>query len=163
MLSRIDWIKEIYPDFVESEWMHEAVISQADIKLFFLYETDRFEYEDYINPRDIIGIFYAFAYNWFSDISWTELLNSLKRFDWIRDNFSSYQEVEHHIHNNKETKLVEKYGDQLITIRGQHRLCLAKFFRIEKVKVHIIEFKINEKKLQCFRTLQRHRDLFKKL
>lgn len=73
-------------------------------------------YDDYINPAHIVGIEYAYAYNCFNAITWFDLINGLKRFDRIRRNMSSYEELLDHVHNDyNETKTGAKYGNQYIT------------------------------------------------
>ena len=162
MKNRIDWIKKIHPNFKEEKWFHDKVISPNEIELFEFYEEDC-SYEDYINPNKIIGISYAFEYNSFSDITWIELLNSLKRLDRVIDNFKTYDDVKNHIHYNKEYKYVSKYGDYFITTAGQHRLCLSKFLNLEKVKTKIVEHKLNNSRLKFYNILKENIEFFKSL
>ncbi|MDP8176602.1 hypothetical protein QJU83_03500 [Pasteurella skyensis] len=157
-MKRIDWIKKIYPDFKEKKWIYDNVISPKDIELkdFYIQSSS---YEDFINPKQIVGISYAYQYNDFNKINWLDLLNQLKRLDWVINTFKTHQDIEYHIHNNPEPKCVAKYGEKYITCQGQHRLCLSKFLNITKVKVNIIEYKLDKKQLKFFNLLQKNKTL----
>ncbi|MHA3045867.1 hypothetical protein AWR41_02265 [Riemerella anatipestifer] len=159
-LNRLDWVKKIYPDFKEAKWMNDNVIRPEKIENYDFYEESN-TYEDYIDPSKIIGISYAYAYNCFNNITWLQLLNSLKRLNWVIKNFKTYNEVTKHIYYNEEDKCVSKYGEYYITTSGQHRLCLAKFLNLEKVKVSITEYKINESRFNYYKLLQENIEFLK--
>lgn len=133
--------------------MNDKVIRPDEIPNHDFYEEVN-TYEDYINPSKIIGIKYAFAYNFFTDITWFQLLTKLKRLDRVMKNFKTYEELISHINHNEDEKSVSKYGDYYITTSGQHRLCLAKFLNLEKVKVSIKEYRFNENRFNYYNLLK---------
>ncbi len=158
-LNRIDWIQKIHPNFKEEKWFYDNVIRPNEIEHFEFYEESS-TYKDYINPNKIIGISYADAYNYDSDITWIELLNKLRRLDWVISNLKTYEDIINHIHYNKSEKYVSKYGDFYITTSGQHRLCLSKFLNLEKVEVNINEYKLNVDRLKFYSVLKDNIKLF---
>ncbi|MBT0550787.1 replication initiation protein [Riemerella anatipestifer] len=161
-LNRLDWVKKIYPDFKEAKWMNDNVIRPEEIENYDFYEESN-TYEDYIDPSKIIGISYADDYNYYHDITWLQLLNELKKLHLVIGNFKTYDEVIKHIYYSKGDKCVYKYGEYYITTSGQHRLCLAKFLNLEKVKVFITEYKINESRFNYYKLLQENIELLKSL
>ncbi len=126
------------------------------------FEEDK-RYDSEISPKQIIGIEYAFNYNFNSNITWLELIFSLKRLDWVIYKFKNVEELLNHIHYNDEAKLVFKFGNQLFTRSGQHRLCLAKFLQINSIKVSILEYKLNKPKLVRSLKLAKYQELFKNI
>jgi len=156
--NRLNWLKTIYPEFKEQEWMSSEVINESQILDYDFYELNN-SYRGNINPKDIVGIDYAWEYNCMNTISWFDLLGQLKRFKWIMADFKTYDELCAHVsYNYKEGKYVSKYGDKLITTGGQHRLCLAKFLNINSVEVDVQEYKINKEKLSRFLYLKKHEE-----
>lgn len=139
VISNFDWLSETCGIQAQS-WHQDKVLKASQIENSKFYKRERDYYDDYINPAQIVGIEYGYAYNCFNEITWLDLINALKRFDRIRRNMSSLDELLDHAHNDyNETKTVAKYGNQYITLAGQHRLALCKFLGIQSVKVSVAE------------------------
>lgn len=143
-VGRMSWLKAIYPEFKLETWHFDRVKHPlVDVKNLEYYNR-RIEYKACINPQLIVGIDYFGNYNYpiFEkpvQLNWLGLFLILKRFNYIEYNFKNLDEVIYHIHNNKEPKIVEKFGQQYFTKGGQHRLCLAKFIGIKEIEVKLIE------------------------
>lgn len=142
-MTNFEWLSSINP-MPPSDWHNDSVIRISDIANYQFYNKDEKYYRAVIDPQAIKGISYGYAYNCFSDISWLELLNSLKRFSYVQFKFSSFEDIVEHIHNDyNEPKTVFKYGDILITACGQHRMALAKFLKIPAVEVNVVDYKFD--------------------
>lgn len=160
-MTNFDWLNTITP-IQHKEWHNEQVIRIWDIENYEFYDKEK-GYTTQINPKQIKGIDYAYAYNCNSDITWKELLNQLKRFRDIRNNFSSIEELIEHAHNDyNESKAVMKYGDTLITITGQHRMALAKFLEIPSIKTYVIEHIFNHERYAKYLARKKYVEIFKK-
>jgi hypothetical protein len=149
-MTNLAWLQSITPVSNE-QWHDELVIRVSNIEHHQFYSKVEKQYRAVINPADIKGISYAYSYNCFNDITWLELLNSLKRFDYIQRKFSSAEEIIEHVHNDyNETKTLFKFGEILITACGQHRMALAKFLKLPAVEVHIVEYPLDFDALQRY-------------
>ena len=139
-MNNYEWLNSIYP--IKSEnWHFEKVIRVSDIENVNFYKHNKSFYRSRIKTSFIKGIDYAYAYNCFSDITWIELLNNLKRFKQIKAKNSSFGElVAHAMSDYNEPRTVLKYDSIYITSCGQHRMALAKFLNIEEVEVEVIEY-----------------------
>jgi hypothetical protein len=138
--SNIEWLFELC-NIKHKEWHQDKVLKPSQLEKSRFYIGEEKHFEAYINPEHIVGIEYAYSYNCFNEITWLELINSLKRFDQIRRNLSTHDELLQHAHNDyNEAKIVAKYGDQYITLQGQHRLALCKFLGVKSVKVQVVEY-----------------------
>ena len=148
--TNLEWLNSISP-IKDQPWQHEKVIRIAEIDNIQFYQRDCRCYRAVMNPQDIQGIDYAYEYNFYEEITWLQLLNSLKRFDWIKNNKNTYEALVEHIQNDyQEAKLVEKYGDVYITGKGQHRLALAKFLGLAKIEVNIQEYPFAQAEYQRY-------------
>ena len=88
--ERISWLKRIYPEFKEEKCFEENVFRPYDLIYFDFFERDNtFGYTEKINPKDIIGIEYAFDYNFSEKINWYELLCRLRRLKHVINNFKT--------------------------------------------------------------------------
>lgn len=137
-LTNFAWLQEICQGKVASQiWHNNRVLRLNEIVQSHTFRTE-FSV-GCINPDQIIGIDYGFGYNFSSDISWIELLNSLHRFHKIRRNLYSYNALIEHIHSQTlgDEKCVYQIEDKYVTFSGQHRMCLAMFLEVECVKVNI--------------------------
>lgn len=145
-LSNFEWLRRVYP-FSDHDWHNEIVIRMYDLPNFEFYKK-RSEYSRAtINPKDIKGIEYAWAYNSYNQITWKQLLNMLRRFDWVRRNKTTYKDlVDHALNDYKEARTVYKIGSEYITTTGQHRLALCKFLDIEEIEVDVIEYDFQQEK-----------------
>ena len=86
--ERISWLKRIYPEFKEEKCFEENVFRPYDLIYFDFFERDNTSgYTEKINPKDIIGIEYAFDYNFSEKINWYELLCRLRRLKHVINNF----------------------------------------------------------------------------
>lgn len=160
---RLEWLKKIYPEFRENDWNYDNVIRIGQILNYSFYKGTIF-YKANINPKQIIGINYAWEYNCMRDITWLELLCSLKRFDHIIDSNQTKEQVINHIHyEHREEKYVSKFGDQYITTGGQHRLCLAKFLDIELVEVNITEYIFDQDRFDKYQLLKQNYEWLQEL
>lgn len=146
-MDNFEWLNNIYP-LENKPWYKDVVIRKDQVENFNSYES-YIEYTGKVNPQLIKGIEYADAYYYYSEITWKELLNNLKRFGEIRQNHSTYSSLVDHIHRyheNDPNKLLFKYGETYITGSGQHRMALAKFLEVPEVEVKVIEFKFSHEK-----------------
>ena len=147
--EREQWLRSIYPAYVQQTWHNTPVYHPSHIK-HLPYFTRAKTTTERICPKKICGIQYAYHYNcpaykpkdW--RLLWIEFFRSLKRLDWVIDNFNDLDSVINHIHTNKEQKWVMRYGDHYFTRGGQHRLCLAKFLDVEQVEVDVVHFELNK-------------------
>lgn len=138
-LSNFDWLQEICQGKVSPQtWHNKKVLRLDEIKHPYKQYTTKY-YTGYIDPSKITGIDYAFGYNFTRDLSWLELLNGLRRFNRIRRNIRSYDDIIKHIHNPAlgDDKCVYQFENEYVTFSGQHRMCLAMFLEVELVKVDI--------------------------
>lgn len=138
----ISWIRSIYPEFREKEWHHDQVLHPAKIQnVRFFGQGEPYQIE--ISPNEIVGINYFGSYNCIAfnpnnKISWLDLLYMLKRLHKVIQLQKSKEQLIQHINNEYlEPKTVVKYGNLYYTIQGQHRLCLAKFLDLDKIKVTV--------------------------
>ncbi|MBV7441574.1 hypothetical protein KRX57_09075 [Weeksellaceae bacterium TAE3-ERU29] len=141
--ERENWIKLFQPNYKNQKWHKEKVYHPNDIKhlkYFKLYKI----YDDYINPKNIIGIKYGYGYNENKEIDWLYMLQNLRRLHRVIDNFKDKKSLIEHIHRNKDEKSVLKYGNYYFTTSGQHRLCIAKYLELEKVKVSVTEYRLDK-------------------
>lgn len=153
--ERLSWLKSIYPEFEDKDFFYENVYRPSDLKYFDFFNFHK-EYKGNINPQNIVGIRYAWAYNFMYDINWYQLFTSLHRLDSVIKDFKSKKDIINHIHHNyEEEKYVLKYGDNYFTTGGQHRLCLAKFLNLESVHVNIKEYKLDKARLIRFKKLNK--------
>lgn len=153
--ERLNWLKSIYPEFEDKDLFYENVYRPSDLKYFDFFIFHK-EYKGNINPQNIVGIRYAWAYNFIYEINWYQLFTSLHRLDSVIKNFKSKNDIINHVHYNyEEEKYVLKYGDHYFTTGGQHRLCLAKFLNLESVYVNIKEYKLDKARLIRFKKLNR--------
>lgn len=148
--DREQWIESFNCNFKNQTWHNDKVYHPSEIIYSPFFEIAK-QYTDFIDPKNICGIEYAWQYNCPSfksenyEYYWLNLLHDLKRLDRVIDNFTTKETLLQHIHNNIDEKVVKKYGNHLFTISGQHRLCISKFIEIEAVEVFIIEYKLNKK------------------
>ena len=148
--TNLEWLNSIAP-IKDQLWQHEKVIGVTEIDNIQFYQRDCRCYRAVINPQDIKGIDYAYEYNFYEEITWLQLLNSLKRFNWIKNNKNTYETLVEHIQNDyQEAKLVEKYSDVYITGKGQHRLALAKFLGLTEIEVNVQEYPFNQAEYQRY-------------
>ncbi|MCR6642477.1 MAG: hypothetical protein NVV82_26680 [Sporocytophaga sp.] len=141
-MDNFEWLSSIEPIGAQ-DWHSDLVVRYTDINNYEFYKKGKIYYKGRINTADIKGIEYAYNYNHDSDITWKQLLNSLKRFEDIRINQSNYSGLVNHIKNDyDEPKTVLKFGPIYITTQGQHRLALAKFLNLD-VEVNIIEYEFD--------------------
>ena len=156
--ERISWLKRIYPEFKEEKCFEENVFRPYDLIYFDFFERDNtFGYTEKINPKDIIGIEYAFDYNFSEKINWYELLCRLRRLKHVINNFKTKEDIINHIHykyGDAESKCVWKFGKHYFTTSGQHRLCLAKFLNVESVEVYVTVFKLNKERLVRYKKIK---------
>jgi hypothetical protein len=151
--ERLVWLKSIYPEFEDKQSFYENVYKPTDL-IYHDFFIESKSYRGYVNPENIVGIEYGFAYNFDNEINWHELFIRLKRFKDIQQ-FKSKNEIINHVHNDyKEEKWIFKYGNNYFTKQGQHRLCLAKFLNIKSVEVDITEFKLDKPRLVRFKKLK---------
>lgn len=151
---REDWIKTFQPNFDNQKWHDDDVPRPDQMKYHKFFKLHKI-YSDFINPAKIVGIEYGYKYNFYNRISWRELLQRLERLDEVIKNKKTRQEIIDHIHSDKDKKVVQKYGDNYFTISGQHRLCLAKYLEIPKVKVKIHEYSLNREIFVREKTIER--------
>lgn len=151
--KRLTWLKQIYPDFKENSCFEENVYKPTDLKYYSFFQENK-RYRGFINPKNIVGIDYGFNYNCFYEINWYELFCSLKKLDRVMENFKTKEDIENHIHNDKDPKMVYKFGNYYFTTSGQHRLCLAKFLGIEKVEVSVVEYKLDKERLVRYKKIK---------
>lgn len=152
--ERLIWLKSIYPEFEDKESFYENVYRPEDLKYYDFFNRKK-QYKEYINPENIVGIRYAWAYNSHFKINWHQLLRELHRLKHVIENFKSKEEVINHIHHNySEQKYVLKYGNHYFTIGGQHRLCLAKFLNLKSVEVNVTEYELDKSRLVQFKKLK---------
>jgi len=142
--NNLQWLNERYP-IKPKKWHTEQVLRTHEIDNYRFYSQNPTKsYKDVIDPMDIKGIQYAYAYNDGSNINWIELLNSLKRFKDIRHSNMCYENlVEHAQKDYNETRTVSKYGSIYFTTTGQHRMALCKFLDLDEVEVNINEYTFN--------------------
>lgn len=158
--ERLTWLKSIYPEFEDKESFYDNVYKPTDL-IYHDFFIESKSYRGYINPENIVGIEYSFAYNFKDKINWHELFIRLKRFKDIQK-FTSKTELINHIHHDYaktdhegQAKEILKYGNNYFTTSGQHRLCLAKFLNIEGVEINKIrEFKLDKSRLVRFKKLK---------
>jgi hypothetical protein len=153
-MSNLSWLKSIYPQFQSHNWHTANVYKPSDLKYEKFFERGK-PCQAIINPSDIVGIEYAYAYNCLKQINWLQLLGQLKRLDSVKRNFKTRTELIQYIHNNDDKKVVLKFGNHLFTISGQHRLCLAKFLDVSEVEVTVIEYKLNKERLVKYHNLNK--------
>ncbi len=147
--ERKNWIKSYQPNFNIQDWHNNKVYHPTDIKYLSFYEKVSARKQK-INPSNIIGIEYAWAYNCPSSnrsVDWLYLLRNLKRLDRVIDGFKSKESLIQHIHKDEDPKSVKKYGGNYFTTSGQHRLCIAKYLEVNSVEVNVEEFRLNKKLL----------------
>lgn len=141
--NNYEWLSELC-DIQSQEWYSNKVLRPSDIKHYKFYKSEAKSYRCFINPSDIVGIEYAYSYNCFNEINWLDLINNLKRFERIRRNINTHNGLlEHSLNDYNENKTVAKYGNQYITIAGQHRLALCKFLGVKSVEVDVLEYPFN--------------------
>lgn len=143
--ERIQWLKSLHPRFIEQTWHNDVVahFSHIHYKQFFKRAGT---FKEKIDPSKIYGIDYSYGYNcimykpkeW--RYYWINFFTELRRLDRIINNFKTKDEVIKHIHQAKEAKTVEQYGNHYFTIGGQHRLCLAKFLEVPEVEVNVVKY-----------------------
>jgi len=149
-MDNFNWLNSITP-IADAAWHLNNVIRISDIENISFYDKKLDSYETTIDPSHIKGIDYAYNYNSTNDITWIDLLNSLIRFKDIRKNKLCFEDLATHSQNDYDEEMtVLKFGDILITCQGQHRLALAKFLNLSKVKVHVIEYEFNKEKYDQF-------------
>lgn len=169
----LDWIKKIKPDFKQEDWHNDVVIGSGLIENRYFYEKKEIT-EEYIDPRGIIGLDYSYAYNhdpfsengYLKNYTWLKHLNNLKRQEYLINNFHSIEDISIHIHKRgryDEPKFVDQYGDLIIIRGGQHRLCVAKFLKIQKVMVYVTHFELNEEKWRKYEDSKKALDFFKSI
>lgn len=145
--ERESWIKTFQPNYEEQKWHTDKVYHPSEIDNIDFFTPYR-NYDSLINPKQIIGIDYAYGYNCPSygkkDIDWKYMLKWLKRLDRVIDNFKDKESLIEHIHKDRDPKSVLKYGNHYFTTSGQHRLCLAKYLEVEQVKVYVTEYKLDK-------------------
>ena len=149
--SNLDWLKKRCP-IRPKKWHTEKVLRINEIENYRFYSRNSTKtYRGNINPVDIKGIQYAYAYNDGSDITWIDLLNNLKRFKDIRLSNMTHEELIEHAQNDyNESRTVSKFGSLYFTTVGQHRMTLCKFLDLEKVTVHINEYTFNQEKFNTY-------------
>ncbi|MCD4665860.1 MAG: hypothetical protein K8R68_11375 [Bacteroidales bacterium] len=138
--SNYQWLKDVAG--IESKsWHNDHVMHVGEIENSEYYIWGK-RYNMVIDPKLIKGIIYSYGYNDNRTITWIKLLESLKRFDYVRKNFTTKSLLIDHVHNDyNQPKSLRKYGDIYFTTSGQHRMALAKFLEVPEVKVEIIEYK----------------------
>lgn len=161
-MDNYTWLKEV-ANINENQWHSDIVIRSRDIPNYEFYDTKK-SYTAIVEPADIKGIDYTYGYNDRKNITWNELLNQLIRFDDIRTQNSSLQELIDHAHNDyNQPKAVMKYGNILITVNAQHRLALAKFLDIPLIQVYVTEHLFNHEKYAKYMRRKKYIDRFKSL
>lgn len=155
-MENFEWLNNIYP-LGDKPWYKDVVIREDQVENYNFYES-YVEYSGKVNPQLIRGIEYTFDYNFNSEINWIQLLNSLRRFDEIRQKHITYWSLVDHVHRYIErdpTKLLFKFGNTYITRSGQHRMALAKFLEVPEVEVTIREFQFNHEKYNKYLNYKR--------
>lgn len=150
-ISNFGWLKELIA-IEECDWYSSRVKRTEDVENYAFYDSEPSESEEIIDPRKIVGISYCYDYNSSSEITWIELLNSLKRFHKIRSNFHSEEQLVTHSNADfsGDYRCLHKYGDEYFTVNGQHRVTLSKFLGLQSIKVKVREFKINQSKFEQY-------------
>ncbi len=97
--DKLDWLKCINPNFKNEDWHNKNVYKPTDLRYYDFFEEHK-KYDADINPNQIIGIEYAFNYNFHNNITWVELFLRLKRLDWVINKFKNVDELSKHIHLN---------------------------------------------------------------
>ena len=144
--ERERWIKSFLPNYDKQKWHSNKVYHPSEIRHLKFFKLHK-NYTAFINPKDIKGIEYSYAYNCptsNNNVDWKYMLHWLKRLDSVIDDFNNKGSLIKHIHNDTDRKVVLKYGGNYFTISGQHRLCIAKYLEIEKVEVFVQEFKLDK-------------------
>ena len=149
-MTNLEWLNSFH--FIEDRmWQHERVIRLHEVDNFDFYDSCN-TYAGLIDTHQIKGIEYAYAYNFYDNINWLELLERLKNFEYIRNGvgihppLNSYESLVKHIkspRSEKGTKSVSKFGNSYITTEGQHRMALAKFLELSEVEVTIMNYTFN--------------------
>lgn len=163
--ERENWMKSIEPNYNNQIWHGDQVYHPTQIKHYKFFKRIKI-YDEYINPKKIHGLEYAYAYNCPSCgdriIDWKDMLHWLKRLDRVIDNFKTKEELIRHIHKNEDPKAVYKYGNHFFTISGQHRLCLAKYIELDQIKVNIHEYKLDKELFIREKNVEKHINTLKK-
>lgn len=144
--QREAWIKSFQPHYESQHWHKNKVYHPTELKNFKFFKGHK-GYQAKINPKDIIGIKYDYGYNCPSlgekNVTWSYMLQELKRLDWVIDNCKDKNSLITHIHKNKASKNVLKFGNHYFTTSGQHRLCMAKYLELDQVEVYVWEHKLD--------------------
>ncbi|RLJ75103.1 hypothetical protein [Pedobacter alluvionis] len=146
--DREDWLASIHPGYENQTFISEDVAHPSHI-LHSRFFTEKEVMIEYISPKKICGLEYAWGYNcpaykskeW--RMKWIEMIHSLRRLDRVIDNFKTKSEIIAHIHGDEDPKVVMQYGDHYFTTSGQHRLCLAKFLEVDQVQVSVRKYVFN--------------------
>lgn len=119
-------------------WYFDKVLSQYNIENYsFYFHSPKRYYTDEICPQDIIGTTHPSYY----DLTWIEMLGSLQRYSKLPTERTIYNINDETI---IEKKSIAKYSNlYLISGGGNHRICLAKFLGLEKIKVEITEYEFD--------------------
>lgn len=72
--ERLAWLKSIYPQFKDKKHLYENVYRPYDLKYYKFFDEQANDYTTEINPKNIIGIDYGYAYNFDTKINWHQLL-----------------------------------------------------------------------------------------
>lgn len=154
--NNLQWLNERYP-IKPKKWHTEQVLRIHEVEHFRFYSHNPTKsYKDVIDPMDIKGIQYAYAYNDGCNITWVDLLNSLKRFKDIRQSNMYHRELVEHAQNDyNEPRTVSKYGSLYFTTTGQHRMVLCKFLDLKEVEVNINEYTFNNDKFNTYKIRKR--------
>lgn len=135
-----NWLGSIYPQYKAQTWHNNAVFHPIHVTHFRFFKLTEMVTER-ISPRKICGLKYESGYHWPGHKStdygmdWMQLFYSLKRLNWVIDNFKTREEVVEHIHKDSDRKVVFQFGDHYFIQSGRHRLTLAKFLDVEFVEV----------------------------
>lgn len=145
----ISRLKEITKTEKLKGWHFEKVFSESEIENFSFYSRSPKSYlTNEINPTVILGTTHV-SYN---NMTWIEMLGSLQRY-WTQEP----EKTIYNIHDETiiEKKSVAKYGDiYLISAGGNHRICLAKFLGLEKIKVEISEYEFDHESFRIYSQFQ---------
>lgn len=132
--------EEEYPD-----WYYEKVMSMDGIENAEFYSSDGDDIKE-ISVKDIIGT----THDSYNNRMWLEMLNNLKR----KDENTDEEAIKTAILDGVNGKSVSEYNGKYYILDGNHRLCYAKFLKIEKVYCNVSKHKFNYEDFDLYTRLK---------
>ena len=152
--TSLEWLRQVSGLLIEDEEWHYHYVPNLDCELVHGRLGEGTLVEMQVDPKDIVGLSYGFAYN---GKVWIEHLRDLKRPSSIIHLNHTLDDLKRFIdksllEDSFDRIMLRQVGTKFIITNGQHRACIAKFINspIKSASVYPVISGLTENELMNF-------------